>query len=396
MWRIAFLLFFNQSHEGLLPDGSWHAAVQLNDTLELPFTFTSDGKGITIRNAEEEIRVDEISRFGDSLFIRMPVFDSEFRCKRTGDRLEGRFFNRARKEKNIFPFYAERGLSYRFSDRPERTDKNITGRYKLIFDGEEEESKEAVGIFRQEGNRVTATMLTTTGDYRYLEGEVGGNRLWLSAFDGFHLFLFTAIIKDDSLLHGEFFSGKHWHDTWTGFKDEHATLLSPDSLTAMRSEEEKFDFTFPDENGNVVSLSDARYRDKAVIVQLMGTWCPNCLDESRFLSEWYNHRRDPRIEVVALDFERISDTATAYKNIRRLRNQIGITYPVLFAGSSDKKEAALAMPMLNRIFAYPTTIFLNKEKKVVRILTGFNGPATGEEYEKFKEEFVELVNLMVR
>jgi hypothetical protein len=47
--------------------------------------------------------------------------------------------------------------------------------------------------------------------------------------------------------------------------------------------------------------------------------------------------------------------------------------------------------MLSRVFAFPTTIFLNKDKKVIKIHTGFNGPATGVEYQKFVSWFDEMV-----
>ena len=124
----------------------------------------------------------------------------------------------------------------------------------------------------------------------------------------------------------------------------------------------------------------------------MGSWCPNCMDETKFLSNWYNKNRNKNIEVVALAYERFLDTTIVNTNIRRLKNRFDINYPVLFAGSSDKKEAALTLPMLNRVFAFPTTIFLNSEKKVVKIHTGFSGPATGEEYLKFIDWFEIVVS----
>ena len=383
------LLLLNVYAVAQLPTGNWHASIVLNDTLELPFTFSSDSNSLTIHNGDENIIVDEISFKGDSVFIQMPVFDSEFRCILKENSLSGIFFNHARKNDNVFSFHADRGLSYRFSDRPERTSINITGKYHVVFDGEDVESKDAVGVFKLEGNRLTATFLTTTGDYRFLEGEIAGNRIWLSAFDGSHLFLFTALIRGDSLLNGEFFSGKHWHDTWNGIRDENAHLVNPDSLTTLRKGPLKINFKFPDENGKIISLSDKKYKNKAVIIQIMGSWCPNCMDETKFLVDWYrqNKKNKNRIEIIALDFEKIADTTHAFRNIRRLKKQFGVTYSVLFAGPSDKKEAAKSLPMLNRIFAYPTLLFLNKEKKVIKTHTGFNGPATGEEFYKFIKYF---------
>ena len=386
--------FLNFQVNAQLPSGLWQGRLQLNDTIELPVSFSYEGNNIIILNGEEKIVVDEITFVKDSIFFRMPVFDSEFRCRFSKENMTGFFYNYARKNKNIIPFHAVHGIIHQSSDVPKRPSLNITGRYHIIFDDDDPESKDAVGLFTQNGINLTGTFLTTTGDYRYLSGKINNGRIWLSTFDGSHLFMFTALIKNDSLINGEFFSGQHWHGTWSGWKDELAKLLSADSLTFLKPGFDKMDFTFPDENGKNVSFSDDRFKNKAVIIQLMGTWCPNCMDETKFLSGWYNKNRKKNIEIVALDYERFLDTEIVNNNIRRLKKRFDINYPVLFAGSSDKKEAALTLPMLNRVFAFPTTIFLNKEKKVVKIHTGFSGPATGEEYDKFIKWFEKVVSYL--
>ena len=394
LFYLVVISFHSIQVNAQLLSGNWHGFLKLNDTIDLPVTFKYEGNKIFFINGEENISVDEIIFENDSIVIRMPVFDSEFRCKISEKKMTGFFYNYSRKNKNIIPFHAEHNLSKSNSEKINQSSFNISGRYHIIFDDDDPESKNAVGLFLQKGNNLTGTFLTTTGDYRYLSGEVDNERIWLSAFDGSHLFLFTALIKDDSLINGEFFSGQHWHGTWSGRKDGQAKLVPADSLTFLKPGFDKIDFTFPDENGRNVSLSDSRFKNKAVILQLMGTWCPNCMDESKFLSDWYNKNQNKNIEIVALDYERFLDPIIVNKNIRRLKERFDINYPVLFAGSSNKTEAALTLPMLNRVFAFPTTIFLNKEKKVVKIHTGFSGPATGVEYERFIEWFEKMVELI--
>ncbi|MBL0104837.1 MAG: hypothetical protein IPP51_14400 [Bacteroidetes bacterium] len=122
----------------------------------------------------------------------------------------GSFVNTTRKEPYPITFRAEGGASYRFTDRPEAPVANISGRWKAIFDDEDPESKVTVGVFEQQGARVTGTFLTTSGDYRFLEGELSGTHLSLSAFDGSHVFLFLADYKDGKLVNGHFFSGNHF------------------------------------------------------------------------------------------------------------------------------------------------------------------------------------------
>ena len=143
----------------------------------------------------------------------------------------------------------------------------------------------------------------------------------------------------------------------------------------------------------MVSLSDERFKNKVVLVQIMGTWCPNCLDESKYYTEFYKQNKDKGLEIVALAFEYAKTNDKAFASIKRLQNRIGIEYPILLAqtGTTSKKKAQEKLPMLNHVLSYPTTVFVDKKGKVRKIHTGFNGPATGEKFVEFKEEFVEFV-----
>src|SRR5438105_3990579 len=105
---ISFLLFScgNEKKHSSLKEGKWRGVLTIVDSIDLtlPFNFDlafkNDSTQITIHNAEENISVNEISFDKDSIFIRMPVFDSEFRCKISGDTLlAGNWINHSRKDK---------------------------------------------------------------------------------------------------------------------------------------------------------------------------------------------------------------------------------------------------------------------------------------------------------
>ena len=130
----------------------------------------------------------------------------------------------------------------------------------------------------------------------------------------------------------------------------------------------------------------------------MGTWCPNCLDESKFLVNYLQENPNTNIEVIALAFEVAKTREIAFKRIKRLKERIGIEYPVLLAqygNSADKKIAEKTLPMLNHLISYPTTIFIDKNGKVRKIHTGFNGPATGKKFNEFKNEFENFMDALV-
>jgi len=284
--------------------------------------------------------------------------------------------------------------SERFLDvRP--TSANVSGVWQMQFIEADGARFVGKGIFNQEGNKITGTIRTETGDYRFLEGVVSGNQLKFSAFDGAHAFLFTAkLALDGNAFKGEFYSGNHYKAIFRGKRNPDYELRDEDELTFLKEGYESIEFSFPDLAGNMVSLSDEQFQDEVVIVQIMGSWCPNCLDESKYYNEYFKKNPSDDLEFVALAFEYAKTEEKAFASLRRLKNRTGIEYPILLAqyGSSSKEEAQKKLPMLNHVLSYPTTIFIDKKGKVRKIHTGFNGPATGEKYVEFKKEFEGFVN----
>lgn len=173
-------------------------------------------------------------------------------------------------------------------------------------------------------------------------------------------------------------------------------LPSTKNLTYLKEGFDALEFSFPDENYNFVSLSDNRFQNKVVVLQIMGSWCPNCLDESKFLAKYYEQHKKENIEILALAFEVAKTKELAFKRIKRLQERIGIKYPILLAhfGSENKIEAHKKLPMLNHIISFPTTIIIDKKGKVRKIHTGFSGPATGQNYIDFKNEFEAYINTL--
>ncbi len=395
---LLLLLISTAQSQSRLQQGSWRFSLQLNDTVELPFNTEVKEKTIDVINAGERIAVDEITYSGDSVFIRMPIFDSEFRGKFSQTEITGNYLNHARRNKNVISFRADYGLGFRFIDRPQKTNEDFSGRWEVEFAGDssDPESKTSIGEFKQDGNHITGTFLTVTGDYRYLQGDVMGNTFSLSCFDGSHAFLFTAKLQANGTLTGDYYSGQHWHDTWIAKRNEKIKLTDPDSLTFLKPGYDRVSFSFPDADSNLVSLSDKKFQNKIVIVQVMGTWCPNCMDETAFLSPFYKKYKDKGVEVVGLDFERITEFPVVKKNLQRLKKRFDVDYTLLYSGSTDPELKLKALPMLNRIFSFPTTIFIDRTGKVRRIHTGFSGPATGEHYERWKKGFTDFVDQVLK
>ena len=367
--------------------GTYRAVLEVQDDEELPFIFevTSDST-LTIFNAEERIEVNEIEYKNDSIYIKTPVFEGYIAATLNDGNLKGSFIKESLDR--VVPFSAEFENDRRFELKT-KPSQNVSGIWETVFSkGIAGDEYIAKGIFKQEGDKVTGTFRTTTGDYRYLEGIMDGDTMKLSTFDGAHAFLFTAKVKD-STLEGHFYSGNHWKEPFVAKRNDAYALPNANDLTFLKEGYETLEFSFPDEDGNIVSLKDDRYNGKVVIVQIMGTWCPNCLDESKYYTKFYQANAERGVEIVALAFEYAKTEDKAFSSIARLRKKLDIAYPILLAqyGTSDKAKAQEKLPMLNHILSYPTSIFIDKTAKVRKIHTGFNGPATGVKYTQFKTDF---------
>lgn len=381
-----------------LKTGTYRAALKVKDQKELPFVFqVNDSKHMTIYNAEEKISVDEVTVKGDSVHIVMPVFDAKLTAFiNDKGNLKGYYTKGPKYVKVRFEAFHDVHFRYPTTSHAHQP---IAGNWEVTFSPNTDDSYKAKGVFKDgPDNKITGTFLTETGDYRFLEGALDEGQLNLSCFDGAHAFLFDGVVKNDSITSGMFYSGNHYKEPWIAVRNNTFELTDPNALTYLKEGHNKIEFTFPDLNGKKVSLSDERFKDKAVVIQIMGSWCPNCLDESKYLSEFYKNDKTDGVEFVALAFENAKTIEKVTANLQRLKKRIGIEYPILIAqvGSASKKLAAEKLPMLNHILSYPTTIFIDKKGTVRKIHTGFSGPATGDKYEKFKHEFELFVEMLAK
>ncbi len=375
-----------------LKKGSWKGEILMqNETL--PFLFDIDEKdgkysGYLI-NSEEKIPLNEIEIKNDSVFISMHIFDISLKAKINGNTLNGVYVKNYIPNYEL-PFTAKFGETKRF-ENPVSTNK-FDGKWDIIFKDDEGNENPAIGVFEQKGNLVKGTFLTPTGDYRYLEGTEENGFLKLVTFDGNHAFIFNMKLKENGEIKGVFKSGLNWIETFTGKKNPDAKLPDANKLTYLKEGYDTVSFSFPNLNGEKVSLDDPKYKDKVVILQIFGTWCPNCMDETQFLTKWYQENKDKDVEIIGLAYEIKDDFNYAKSRVEKMKETFNVPYDFLIAGTANKEEASKTLPMLNKIISFPTTIFIDKNGKVAKIHTGFSGPATGEHYAKFIEEFNLTIN----
>lgn len=374
---------------------------------DLPFNFevkyAENGRFyLEIHNGAERIRCDSVG-FGrdrrtarDTLTVWFPEYQSYLHAEVRGPAMEGEWVVTT-KDKYRIPFYAKAGQGHRFTPLQIPPAADLSGEWAALFGVAEATPEKAVGEFRQEKNRLEGTFRTETGDYRFLEGTVQGNKFWLSCFDGAHAYLFSGNINGDSLL-GEFRSGTHYRTLWSAWRDPDFRLGDADSLTALKTDAGAISFRLPTPDGRQIAFpEDAGFDGKIKIFTLMGTWCPNCHDEAAFLAEFLAKHPEAAedLRVVGLAFERGRDTTRMLAHLKEYKKRMQLPYELVFAGKADKAEAEKIFPALNRVMAFPTMIILDKQNRVRRIHTGFDGPATSK-YAAFQRDFAELVEQLRR
>ncbi len=387
-----------QQEAKTLKEGLWRGAFTLPGN-EIPFVFevkgtSAENTSVYLINGTDRFELKNITYNNDSVTIPLDLYSSALKGKLTENAFEGELV-KINTDKPVagVPFKAVYGGLPRFPKSDEAPSVSLAGTWDVKIISPDDTSN-TVGNFDQKEALLTGSILTTTGDYRFLEGVVQGKKFALSAFGGSSPYLLKGEFTNDSAFTGEFITPRRTSEV-EGKRNAKAALPDPYTISHLKDGFTSIEFTFPNLEGKQVSLSDSTYKGKVVIVTILGSWCPNCLDENAFLTEWYKSNHQRGVEIIGLGFERKDDFESAKKSLSNLKTRLGIPYEILFAGKSSTEAASKALPALNGISAFPTTIFIDKKGNVRKVHTGFNGPATGKFYEEFKTEFSELTDQLL-
>ncbi len=383
--------------------GPWLGVIQIDpqdNSMVVPFNMTySINKNGTaqfeITNADEKIIITEITRNGDTLIMKPPVFTSVIVAVLRNDSLVGKYYPKGIEVGNPYKFYAIAGIVDRFPWYKEKSAFNVTGRWKVIENPGTSDSTIMVGEFRQTGDKVLGTFLNTTGDYRYLEGKVSGNKFLFSKMDGAQSLIFNADIKDAKTMeNGRFMGSSKWTSKWMAIKDDNIVLPGSEDLVKVKKGHTTFDFAGIDMNGKKITSKDEIFKNKVVAVLAGGSWCPNCLDEARLFRDLYTKYKEQGFEVVALNFED-KTFEPSKKKMERFINQTGANYTFLYVAPRGREKRDSVLYPIEGQMAFPTGLFLDKTGTIRKVETGFSGPGTGEHYTKFVEETTKLIELLL-
>jgi peroxiredoxin len=380
--------------------GLWRASLSTHGG-ELPIQFEinpgskTGNLDIKLINGAEKSTLGESFFRADSLVIPFDLYEAElvFQVTKTTE-MKG-FFVKKRNGKTAYRLSvsAQASSADRFLNL-QPASVNVSGKWMSDFYSDATNHSPGVGVFEQKGNQVTGTFLRTSGDYRFLQGNVSGDSLFLSYFDGSGVNMLRAKVSGTQFK-GRFTSGLSGVRTVDGKLDPAAALPDVKKLSFLKPGFDRIDFKLPTTSGEQISLQDERFKNKVIVIELMGSWCPNCLDESRYLAPFYKKYKDKGVEVIGIAFENSPDIAIAGPKINNFQKKIDITYPLLFAGTAEDKTIEKVLPMLSKMNGYPTTFIIDKKGIVREIHTGFSGPGTGKYYADWISDFEHTIQSLL-
>jgi thiol-disulfide isomerase/thioredoxin len=385
-----FLLAQNAKDHPLIVD------IQLNDRLQMQVNASiaalNNKAPITIFNGKEVYQLSVKKRIGDTIVYQFPAQDAEWRVAFEKDFSEARgwWINYNKKVPVRYPVHLYMTLS-EMIPKPDSIFPELFGRWKVLFEPGTPNEEVLVGVFQQEINgRIFGSFLSETGDYRYLHGYAANGKLHLQTYTGYWAFVVEADLNGSDEMTGVFYSGGKSSSPFKAMKDETVQLRDEAELTYLIKRDERVVLNNLSKlNGRKTNLDLAK-NGQVTLIQIMGTWCPNCIDEANLLKELHAAYGKQGLEIIALGFEVGTDTKKQRSRLKRFVKDLQVNYPVYLAGTSSKEAAAAYFPMLNGIMSFPTSILVDEQGKIIAIHTGFSGPATGPAYtelvNKYKQE----------
>ena len=363
---------------------------------ELPFELVLRRDGDALRaelvNGEERAPFATMERSATGLIFAMPHYDSRLvaSVSADGQRLDGFWERRTRGRKPFrLAFHALRSEAPRFPPLPNAgppAHGELSGRWEVRFADSDEPS---IGLFEADaGGSAHGTFLAASGDERFLVGRLDGRVLRLSGFDGARAVLVRAELDDTGRLRGDLWSRDTYHTTFTAERLPDNVDLLPDgfSLARWNSGIGLDDLAFSTLDGKTVRLGDRAFAGKVRVVEIFGTWCPNCNDAVVDLVQLDREYRDRGVTIVGVAFELEDDAERNRRLVEAFRDRYRVGFPLLLGGTVDQARSREALPGLEGALAYPTILIADGSGRVVAVHVGWAGPATGRAHDELVRE----------
>lgn len=343
----------------------------------------------TFVNAEQNDTNNVFEVKNDTNWIHFPIYNKSMSLEgKWGDTLNGALFVYD-KDANVYQYWE----AFPVDDFPlNNTPSNVFKEdWVIAFQGDHE----VKGILELtlENDVLTASIRKETGDMRFFQGVANGNSFNISTFDGGFMYYLEGTLDGDTIK-GQFYSGNAYTSPFVAYKDTSFKLRKAEYIANFEGEEAlSFNVYSPD--FDTISSSSFLTKGKIQIIQISGSWCANCIDETVYLNELRSKYTQDELGIQGVFFERFKDSSKAHRGLDEMTKTLNLNYP-LYLGAKLGINPEDVFIGLKNFSSYPTALVLNKEGKVVYVHTGFSGPGTGKHYLEFKKEFETMLDELIK
>src|SRR5262245_28579302 len=290
--------------------GAWIGAVELAPGKVLPFRMNLDFSGASPSGyflvSDEKTPIPEISRTDDKLILRFSEYGAEMRAAWDGRQLTGDYVRIRSSGTKSFPFKA----TPETKSSPADPLQIPVGNYQVLFQGEDKVDDSTVAKLWSKDGASYGTFIAPDGDYGLLSAQRVGDVIQLNRFTGWQATIITLQQK-----------GGRWGGEVTAASTDKQRrfVLRPCSdlnlepgpafPTTMKDSNSEFAFSGTTLSGETIRNTDDRFKGKALLLDIMGTWCHNCLDEAPVLRQIQQEFGKDGLEVIGLSFEISNDAA---------------------------------------------------------------------------------------
>lgn len=374
--------------------GLWDGTIQF-DEAAIPFTMELQTDGAEVRgaffNGEDRVGSTSGSLRGDQLSLNFDHYATQLTATIHDGVISGRYGNER------YGLHAVQLRPHRVAAAARGPGPDIKGLWILPVESTKGEHAFRL-IVRQHGDETSAAILRVDGDTGLLTGTFRDGRFLLNHFDGARALTLEIRPRGDGRLD---VTQRGFHSAAQSFVAIRPDAASRQGLappadfathTGMRNPNEPFAFSFPDLQGRLVANTDEKFKNKVVVINITGSWCPNCHDEAPFLVDLYRRYHGLGLEIVAIDFEE-AEQLPALNRLHAFLKRYGIEYTYLVAGTPDQLHEKITQA--ENLNSWPTTFFVGRDGLVHAVHAGFAAAATGEFHAQLQTDVTTTVERLL-
>ena len=382
-------------------NGIWNGVIYLKSRDEVPLKIEMKQEGskvfATILNGDERLDATSGSFDGQNIVLKFDFYDAVIEAGFVRREVIGKVTRTWHNTKLVRELKMWKGGEVKAIPAAAEG-KDITGDW-LMKVGEAPNQKDWQLSVNQKNGELTGTILTPSGDWGTMTGFLGYGKIAMGRFDVINARALRGALTEGGKINGIVDLGQG--DAPRNFTAERVNIPKDGIAFAagnvrMKNPTEPLKFSGTDFEGKTVSYDDPRFKNKVLVIEITGSWCPNCYDEAPLLKDLYARYKEQGLEILGLSFEYTGEPKRDLEQVKIFAKKHDIPYLMLLGGSTENDDVQKKLPQLENFGAFPTTIFIGRDGLVKKLHAGFEGPATGARFTKTKADFEETVKELLK